>query len=214
MGKSSANDVIPSYVEEGIERFKAISARDDLTADLVEHITGNYPTRVLDPTFLSKFPKAKLKVAKKPYILFYYCEHLPKKVKNQIFSYAKEHGYAIYGAGECDKQYTDITVDLAPFEWVEMFRNADFVFTGTFHGAVFSILNERPFKVYLTNESRIKKVGALLRELHIPNRKIDKNFKFDLEKMKDEIDYDVVNKIIDERKEASIEYLRQVIKEN
>ena len=32
--------------------------------------------------------------------------------------------------------------------------------------------------------------------------------------MKDEIDYDVVNKIIDERKEASIEYLRQVIKEN
>lgn len=51
---------------------------------------------------------------------------------------------------------------------------ADFVFTGTFHGAVFSILNQRPFKVYLTNESRIKKVGALLRELHIPNRKIDK----------------------------------------
>ena len=73
VGKSSANDVIPSYVEEGIKRFKAISARDDLTADLVEHITGNYPTRVLDPTFLSKFPKAKLKVAKKPYILFYYC---------------------------------------------------------------------------------------------------------------------------------------------
>ena len=151
---------------------------------------------------------------KKPYILFYYCEHLPKKIKKQIFSYAKEHGYAVYGAGECDKQYTDITVDLAPFEWVEMFRNADFVFTGTFHGAVFSILNERPFKVYLTNESRIKKVGALLRELHIPNRKIDKNFKFDLEKMRNEIDYDVVNKIIDEKREASIEYLRQVIKEN
>ena len=45
-------------------------------------------------------------------------------------------------------------------------------------------------------------------------QKIDKNFKFDLEKMKDEVDYDVVNKIIDEKREASIEYLRQVIKEN
>lgn len=93
-----------------------------------------------------------------------------------------------------------------------MFRNADFVFTGTFHGAVFSILNERPFKVYLTNESRIKKVGALLRELHIPNRKIDKDFKLDLEKMRDEIDYIVVNEIIDEKREASIDYLRRVIK--
>ena len=94
----------------------------------------------------------------------------------------KNMGMQYMGQENVDKQYTDITVDLAPFEWVEMFRNADFVFTGTFHGAVFSILNERPFKVYLTNESRIKKVGALLRELHIPNRKIDKNFKFDLRK--------------------------------
>ena len=73
-------------------------------------------------------------------------------------------------------------------------------------------MNERPFKVYLTNESRIKKLGALLRELHIPNRKIDKDFKFDLEKMRDEIDYSVVNEIIDEKREASIDYLRRVIK--
>jgi hypothetical protein len=62
------------------------------------------------------------------YILFYYCENLPHNILNQIFSYAKEHGLAVYGAGEYDKRYSEITVNLMPFEWVEMFRNAEFVF--------------------------------------------------------------------------------------
>lgn len=132
----------------GIKKFKKISARDDLTEQLVCNITGTAPERVLDPTFLAEFPRAELAAKKKPYILFYYCENLPHNILNQIFSYAKEHGLAVYGAGECDKRYSEITVNLMPFEWVEMFRNAEFVFTGTFHGAVFSILNRRQFKVY------------------------------------------------------------------
>ena len=39
------------------------------------------------------------------------------------------------------------------------------------------------FKVYLTNESRIKKVTALLSELQITNRPIKEDFCFDLESM-------------------------------
>lgn len=212
VGKTSADENIPDYVEEGIRKFKAISARDDLTAELSEKITGKVPTRVLDPTFLAPFPSDKLKVSKKPYILFYYCEHLPESIKNQIFEYAKAHGLAVYGAGECDKRYTDITVNLTPFEWVEMFRNAEFIFTGTFHGAVFSILNNKQFKVYLTNESRIKKVGALLKELKIANREINQDFKFDLEQMKEEIDYSTVNEIISAKRDISLDYLKASIR--
>lgn len=118
---------------------------------------------------------------------------------------------AVYGAGECDKRYSEITVNLMPFEWVEMFRNAEFVFTGTFHGAVFSILNRRQFKVYLTNESRIKKVTALLEELGIQNRKMDSKFEFDLESMKNEINYDAVYRVINEKRQSSKQYLKDAI---
>lgn len=196
VGKTAADECVPEYVIRGIKKFKKISARDDLTEQLVCNITGTAPERVLDPTFLAEFPRAELAAKKKPYILFYYCENLPHNILNQIFSYAKEHGLAVYGAGECDKRYSEITVNLMPFEWVEMFRNAEFVFTGTFHGAVFSILNRRQFKVYLTNESRIKKVTALLEELGIQNRKMDSKFEFDLESMKNEINYDAVYRVI------------------
>lgn len=211
VGKTAADECVPEYVIRGIKKFKKISARDDLTEQLVCNITGTAPERVLDPTFLAEFPRAELAAKKKPYILFYYCENLPHNILNQIFSYAKEHGLAVYGAGECDKRYSEITVNLMPFEWVEMFRNAEFVFTGTFHGAVFSILNRRQFKVYLTNESRIKKVTALLEELGIQNRKMDSKFEFDLESMKNEINYDAVYRVINEKRQSSKQYLKDAI---
>ena len=211
VGKTAADEVVPQYVIDGIRKFKRISARDDLTEQLVEQVTGNAPKRVLDPTFLAEFPRAELKAKRRPYILFYYCENLPKNILNQIFSYAKEHGLAVYGAGECDKRYSEVTVNLTPFEWVEMFRNAEFVFTGTFHGAVFSILNRRQFKVYLTNESRIKKVTALLSELQITNRPIKEDFCFDLESMKSEINYEKVYDVIEQNRQSSKQYLKDAI---
>ena len=66
--------------------------------------------------------------------------------------------------------------------------------------------------VYLTNESRIKKVGALLAELQIGNREIKDDFSFDLNKQKNEIDYDKVYKVIDEKRKISREYLVRAIK--
>ena len=211
VGKVTAEEAVPQYVIDGIKKFKNISARDDLTEQLVKRVTGTAPVRVLDPTFLAEFPRADLRSIKKPYILFYYCEKLPEQILNQIFAYAKEHDLAVYGAGECDKRYSSITVNLMPFEWIEMFKNAEFVFTGTFHGAVFSILNQRQFKVYLTNESRIKKVTALLNELGISNRMIQADFRFDLESMKSEILYGDIRAAIEQKRQISKQYLKDAI---
>lgn len=211
VGQTNADQELPDYVVEGIKKFNAISARDDLTVELVRKVCGKEAERVLDPTFLAEFPKAELKAGKKPYILFYYCDNLPSVIKDQIFEYAENNGYAVYGAGECDKRYTEITVNLTPFEWVEMFRNASFVFTGTFHGAVFSILNKKQFKVYLTNPSRIKKVGALLKEFGIEDRTITDSFVFDLSEMNSEIDYEKVYRVIEKKRTESITYMQKSI---
>ncbi len=210
VGNSTADNV-PQYVKKGLAKFKSISVRDTLGQDLVEHITGNRPQKVLDPTFLLDFPKEEVELPNKDYILFYYAEHLPRKIKKQIFEYANEHGLAVYGAGECDKAYTDITVNLTPFQWVHMFRNAKFVITGTFHGVAFSIENQRQFKVFLTQKNRIKKVEDLLSSLNITNRNIDDNYIFDLDNPTDEIDYKAVNEMIKVHRTSSLQYLRNAI---
>jgi len=202
---------IPEYVRSGLDNFRALSVRDELTGKLVKKITGQEPKSVLDPTFLYETPVAELVKVQKPYILFYYCDGLPEDIKDQIISHARQEGLAVYGAGQWDRRYDDIQKLLTPFEWVQKFRHARFVFTGTFHGAVFSILNRRPFKVYLTNKSRIRKVGALLKELRIEGREIDADFVFDINEASNEIDYSAVDEIITQRRNESLEFLRKAI---
>jgi len=210
VGNAIPDEGIPPYAAEGIRKFKALSARDDLTCQLIKKVSNIDAPKVLDPTFLAAFPQANLKAAYQPYILFYDCD-LPPAIREQIFAYAGRHGLAVYGAGECNKEYSEITVGLTPFEWIEMFRNAEFVFTGTFHGAVFSILNRRPFKVYLTDESRAKKVDALLMDLKISGRYIGPEFCFSLDAMRDEIDYDAVYTEVEQRRKESLTYLKRAV---
>ncbi len=212
-GNSDPEKDIPQFVLDGLRKFTAISVRDQTTEKLVEKVTGKKPQIVLDPTFLVDWEiKEKAPVTQKEYILMYYCEHLPQHIKQQINEYAAKNGLAVYGAGESDKEYKECTVNMTPQEWVAMFKGAKFVFTGTFHGAVFSILNHVQFKVYLTNKGRIAKVGNLLNLFGITGRNIDDNFLFDLDKQKNEIDYTAVDEQIKRRREESINYLREALK--
>ncbi len=210
VGKANINDNVPQYVIDGIKKFKGFSTRDELTEKLIHKITGEKAVRVLDPTFLHDMPRTENRYNTKPYILFYYCDNLPSKYFNIIKNYAHEQGMLLYGAGECNKEYDDITVNLTPFEWVQMFRDAHFVFTGTFHGTVFSILNRKQFGCYLTNASRIKKVGSLLDDMSICNRDITKTF--DINSItSDIIDYDIVYEKINHKRAESFGFLNDTI---
>ena len=198
--------IVPDYVEQGIKKFKAVSARDTLTEQLAEKIRGEKILRVVDPTFLANIPDEQVSGIMRPYILFYYCDGLPVEEKKKIFDYAKENGMAVYGAGECDKAYTSSTVNLTPFQWVWMFRNAKYVVTGTFHGAVFSMLNQRQFACYLTNPSRIKKVGSLLEEYGLKDRQCEGKADSILTKLLETIDYKKFNEQLELNKKSSLEY--------
>ena len=131
--------------------------------------------------------------------------------KEKIFKYAKENNLDVYGAGENDKKYTKITVNLTPFQWVWMFKNAKYVITGTFHGAVFSMLNHRDFACYLTNPSRVKKVGSLLKEFGLDNRQTNGNANSILKVLENPIDYKVFDEIANRRINESIEYLKKAL---
>lgn len=203
---------VPDYVEKGIKRFAAVSARDMLTEELAKKIRKEDICRVVDPTFLSNIPDEEVPNVDKPYILFYYCDGLDEAEKNKIFEYVRNNGMNVYGAGECDKRYTDVTVNLTPFQWVWMFRNAEFVITGTFHGAVFSILNHRQFACYMTNPSRIQKVSSLIGEFGLENRKVEGKADQMLQLMNVKIDYDSVENIINKRRDQSIQFLDNAIR--
>lgn len=204
-----ANDGnVPGYVREGIRSFKSVSARDDLTQKMVEEIRKESIARVVDPTFLIRIPIEPVKDVKKPYMLFYYCDGFPSIEKKEIIEYAHAKGMNVYGAGECDKAYSSITVNLTPFQWAWMFQNAEWVVTGTFHGTVFSMLNHRQFACYLTNSSRIQKVSSLLDEFGLNARRGAGNAKEIICILEKKIDYQTIEKIFEERRRESKSFLK------
>lgn len=199
---------IPDYVERGIKKFRAVSARDALTEQLAEKIRGEKIQRVLDPTFLSNIPDESVPGVKQPYILFYYCDGFSESEKKKILDYAHKNGIAVYGGGECDKAYTSTTVNLTPFQWIWMFRHASYVVTGTFHGAVFSMLNHRQFACYLTNPSRIQKVSSLLIEFGLESRQSRGTAAEIIKILNKEIDYGKFNEIKEEKVKISRKFIK------
>lgn len=207
---------IPEYVKEGLKNFTSLSARDDLSEKLVKKVLGVQPVRVLDPTLLYDFPvyedafTKRLKSEK--YILMYFCDKLPKEGQDIIIAYAKKKNWKIYGAGEYSKFYSDVTINVSPFQWVEMFRNAQFVFTGTFHGVVFSLITQRNFGAYVTNPSRVKKVNSLLGEFGLSNRIFKEEEMENMEELLEtSIDYSAFNEQKAKVRKSSYEFLEKAL---
>ena len=207
-GKSTGKDVPPS-VREAMKGFTALSARDKNAQDMCVNVLGVKPPLVCDPTFLTEAPRVdneKLaKLTEKPYVLFYYCNGIPRELKKQLIDKAHGDGYAVLGGGEYDKLYSQMSVRLTPFEWVELFRRSEYVYTGTFHGVVFSILNRKNFRVYASIESRIKKIAALLAQFGIADRNLGAD-EGDVD-----IDYDTVYRYIDKLRADSADYLYRAV---
>ncbi|MBQ3426311.1 MAG: polysaccharide pyruvyl transferase family protein [Clostridia bacterium] len=211
VGKSTGVP-IPDEVKEAMRGFTAVSARDVSSQDMCERAIGVKPVLVCDPTFLTPTPRVDnekiRRLTKKPYILFYYCNGIPQELKEKIIFDAKRKGYAVIGAGEYDKLYSDMSIRLTSFEWAELYRRAEYVYTGTFHGAVFSILNRKSFRVYASIESRVKKISALLDQFGIGNRDIIRD---GVVQESDSIDYDRVYQRIDKLRADSEEYLLRAV---
>lgn len=207
---------IPEYVQSGMKNFTDISVRDDVSEQLVNRLLGFKPVRVLDPTLIYDFPVYEdnftRRLKKENYILMYFCEKLPEEGIQKIIAYAKGKNWKIYGAGEYAKYYSDITINVSPFQWVEMFRNAQFVFTGTFHGAVFSLITQRNFAAFLTNPSRVKKVNSLLEQFQLSDRIFKEQELNRIEELlEQEIDYSSFNERKEQVRQSSYDFLEKAI---
>ena len=204
-GKSDINK-IPDEILEGLNNISSFSSRDYNSNLLVTKYTSKECTKVLDPTFLFEFKEYQSplinKIKNEKYILIYYCDGIDNDSINRIKDYASRNNLKIYGAGDYQSWYDDFSININPFEWVEMFKYAQFVITGTFHGTVFSIKSHKQFYNYMKNKSRIKKISSLLSDLEIGNREL---FCDEL------IDYVKVDSLLNERRRISFNYLKSSI---
>ncbi len=210
-GNMNIGDTFPVFVKSGLEKYNAISVRDQSSYDIIcNQLQRNVKCPiVLDPTLLYDFKKdGEIPApAYEKYILVYgneFSETLIQEVKK----YARKNDLQIIGAGIapewCDIRLTEIR----PIEWIGMFSGADFVVTCTFHGLMFSINYNK--KVVFNQIEYVRNRSEWLLEL------LGLSYLYEsAQSLKDildyEWDYDCINMRLSEVRKESQRFLEEVL---
>lgn len=190
-----------------LNRFNAISVRDDNSRNIIKTLCDINPYYHIDPVLLYDFAEeVPNSVPMKDYIIFYaYCERFSEEEGKAARDYAHKHGKKLISLGfwqSCCDEYVKAT----PFEVLAYFKNADCVITDTFHGTIMSVKYNKKF-AFLSRESNKQKALSLLSDFKLTDRIVEKAE--DLEGvMESSICYDYANKYLYQSKINAMEYLK------
>ena len=216
IGSTTAEKLCASDVAlQGIQKFKRIAVRDQHAEDVLSVI---YPhenmVKTVDPTMLwdketyTEHFSTKLPYRQKSLVVYYFGQ-IPELLWKAIKEFAHKKDLKIVNVGLHEKQY-DFSVVPSPSNFISAFANADYIFTNTFHGCVFSTIFNKQFA---TNGVHKKKIEGYLGEFSLSDRVVSNPE--DIEKvLTTPVDYDLVNAKIKMARAASVEYLNRVIEEN
>lgn len=151
-GVNSIPSKMYSSYKDFLNGMHAISVREESGVKIVKEITGKNAKLLVDPTLLLT-RKEWMQIAKRPYwmkenskyILLYILGELNSVIKEFLKSFADENNYTIIDM--MDESNGEIYAS-SPDEFIYLIAHAQIVITDSFHGTVFSIINNVPFFVY------------------------------------------------------------------
>lgn len=221
LSKTEADILIP-YLKE----FDCLSVRENTARELLNKYTNSKIEVVLDPTLLLEKEEwneiSSEPIHSKPYALFYFFSD-SKKIREKVMNFCKLNNidlvmipYANQQFNFSDSKGPGIRINsIGPKEFISAIKNADYIFTDSFHGAVFSIINEKQFFVFERNKKEHVSMNSRLYDL-LDNFKLkDRLISLqNIEKINNikKINYEEVNNKKKELKRKSMEFLDKSLK--
>lgn len=214
-------------MKECIERIDNISVREVQAKELISKFSNTKDIEIcLDPTLLlypeewSQIIEPKRLVNNK-YVFAYFIGN-QKKYRKVVSKFAKIHGYEVILIPHvdeyvwADREYMNsISMTAGPEEFVNLIRYAEYVFTDSFHGCIFSIIFQKEFFPFArfkssSNHSMNSRLESLFDILNINDRWIN-NFQ-DVEKILNiRVDYTVINNLLEKYREKSLGYINKIL---
>ena len=220
IGREKLGDSEYAEVKRMLGSYKAISVRE-VSAQAIIASMGYHVSCLLDPTFmLDKLEWVKYmskRFVKEAYILVY----LPYNIHNKGLIYksvrqiaqSKNLKVVAFSWTMHQEKLADTTIYFAsPGDFLSLMYYADVVITNSFHGTAFSINLNKLFYVYLptgfgTRIMSILQLCSLEHRLLKPEEIISKK------KIDDEIDYKLVNTILDGERMKTYTFLNKALNE-
>ena len=175
-GYGKINEAYREEMAKQLLHFSAISVRSQTTKAFVKNIIGLDVPVVVDPTVLYDFNEF-LSSRNDPYILTYI---LTDDIEGGNFKAIdlikkKYPGLPVYSIIISDR-YPRISswsdkylVDVTPGEWVNLIYNCSFLYTDSYHGALFAIKFGKPFIAYYSSDNGGRRLTDLQSQLNIHN---------------------------------------------
>lgn len=159
MGVLPTSDKDKKCIKNLVSHLDAISVREKSLADLLTTLDFADVNICLDPTLLLDkelwnkiIPVQKYEGSK--YALFYDLQ-MGAFLKDQVKLFAEKHGLelkTIYGCS-LKKEDANNICSISADGFLNLVRNAEFIFTSSFHGLVFAILYGKPFYASFSKNS-------------------------------------------------------------
>lgn len=212
----------------GVNRLDLVSVREKRSLPVLRKLTDKPITVVVDPVLLLKdsdwLKEVNYSKKNKKYILCYLLSdsisqrkaatNLAKKLHCKIITFP----HILHNiVRKCDLFFGDIhDYTSGPREFIGLIKNAEFVITDSFHACVFSMIFKTPFAVFERNKIGEKgnmnsRIYDFLEEYHLENQLMTEQ---ELTGMKEipKIDFTYAHEHWEERREESLKYLENALK--
>lgn len=208
------NDIDIEKYKKQIQRFKAVSVREKSGIEICRNILNTYAELVLDPTMIidKSYYDRVIEDESKDIpgeLLTYILDDNSDKtdIINYVTSKLNLKAFRVNPKPPHLATSLDEVIYPSIGYWLKGFENAKYVVTDSFHGTVFSIIYNKPF-IAIGNKGRgIARFNSLLKMFGLEDRLIFDDKSFNKSLINKEIDWEKVNKKLEDYRKISKEFL-------
>lgn len=211
-GHTDMTEELCSYYKKWLRRYEHIAVREDSALNFLNTIDIE-AQQVIDPTLLltrEEWEKYVGKKIEKKYVLVYQL-HNDKRLGEYAQKVAKEKGLPLLRVSASLHQITRP----GKFIWcpsiknfLSYVKNAECMITDSFHGTAFAINFNTPFVEVLPNNNTGTRNMSILRLTGLSNRILKDD---DIDLAMTTIDFSETNRILEKKREESIEILKHML---
>ena len=208
---------------DDLKKFDNISVRNEMTLRFVQDQIGISPFIAADPTLLRNWKNLEkpLDIPYEKYILVYILSEKVMGEKQTIIKeLARQLNLPIVAVHSDVLQpwfpsFADFELhNPGVFEWMAAFQHAEFVFTDSFHGTIFAVLNQKPLWNCIGRCHSFERIAYAVSRYHIQQAYCNPNEVIDhLEAQKvDPSYYKQVLLAVKEHRSESLHWLQKALK--
>lgn len=223
MGQGKDLGKYPDKLHHYLERYHAISIREEHIAKTLGNLTGRNVSVCIDPTLLLPAPNynnliqicQENELSAPPYIASYVLYPINTS-KDYIEKYVQEnnlHWLNLINSASGENFKKACNIRVTPEKWLYYIKNSQCVICSSFHAVVFSLIFHKPF-VYICPEYQKNgnmRILSLLGILGLQNRHLSELNDNTASLLSQEIDWMQVDRIIQKQREFSLDFLRKAL---